>query len=189
MRRIEVLVIIIISAWLSCLQEVIKSSLAADIFHILKGKIRVGFLSFFLSLFFFFFFCPAWMKDFQEVNSLKQKHRAIKMQQIIFMPFISHCSSSRSHCGAPQIIEVLITLKICSRSSHSWVKRMQTVSHKHGISIGDLNGFAFVVLLQNRHTEPPHKQNRGIKKTIYLPSWGRYFRSWGNRVSCVLTRI
>ena len=56
MRRIEVLVIIIISAWLSCLQEVIKSSLAADIFHILKGKIRVGFLSFFLSFFFSFFF-------------------------------------------------------------------------------------------------------------------------------------
>lgn len=139
----------------------------------------------------FSFFVLDLAKDFQEAYFpfSKQKHEVIEMQGIIFISFISHCSSNRSHFGAPQIIEVLIMLKICSRSSHPWVKRMQTVSSKHVISIGDLNWFAFLVLLQNRHTEPPHKQNRGIKKTIYLPSWGRYFRSWGNTASCVLTRI
>lgn len=69
----------------------------------------------------------------------------------------SYCSfptavSNVLHFGAPQIIEVWMMLKIWSRSSHPWVKRMQTVSGKHGISIGDLNWFAFVVLLQNRTT-------------------------------------
>lgn len=70
------------------------------------------------------------MKDFQEVYFpfSKQKYGVIEMQGIIFILFISHCGSNRSHFGASQVTEVLITLKICSRSSHSWVKRMQTVS-------------------------------------------------------------